>query len=510
VQGAQSRWQYCGVTALFTFASHRYPANPGRAWPRWAAAVLAALLLHAALLAGWNARGQAPQRLGVAHAVSVRWLPAPEREADARAAPDASAQATHQASAQVARASALAPAMALAAAQGRPARGGATPAAVAGPVAAGPPPKPRSQPQPAMGVAGLKTSSVMSPAAPAPPTKPPMAPPLRGQPALTAAPTADALTVATTAATLATAASVGPVGMTATKDKAAAPSPALIAAPDAELADETWAIATPPPAGQVVPTYRTTWAPASSLSYSVRRGAAQGQLQLNWAPVAEQGRYELALRSHSWVGARGQPVKDPPMQWTSKGQFDAAGLAPERFTVARRGRERHAANFQRDKGLVTYAGPAAQWPLAAGMQDRLSWMLQLGAILQAQPALAAPGQQVHLWVVGAHGDAAVWTFTVASANAESHTPPAVLSPPTATPHNGPAQQASLARPLPEGGALAPTAGTVLLRREATHAHDSQVQVWLDPARHHLPVRVVFRQQASAQSTELWLHTLQAP
>jgi hypothetical protein len=294
------------------------------------------------------------------------------------------------------------------------------------------------------------------------------------------------------------------------------------AADAAEEMDETLATAAPTPEGQVVPTYRTAWAPATTLNYRVRRGAAEGQVQLDWRPSAEQGRYELALKSHSWVSAKGQPIKDPPMQWASRGQFDGAGLAPERFTVARRGRERHAANFQRDKGLVTYAGPAAQWPLAAGMQDRLSWMLQLGAILQAEPALAAVGQQVHLWVVGAHGDAAVWTFTVTRSSAVPEDAHAAAVAP-ALDGRGPlppqapvieqtqvTAQATSATPLSESGALAPTAGTVMLQREATHPYDTQVQVWLDPAQHHRPVRVVFKQRASGQSTELWLRALQAP
>jgi hypothetical protein len=416
VRGAEWEWQYCGVTALRLLATRNRHPPDGSAWQRLAAALVAALLLHAALLSAWNGPADAPQQGRALGAVSVRWVVEPERvvvpapQAVLTNAPRAAPVAPVAPVAPDARVS-----MAASKAQApRSARS--------------------TQPDP---------SSWVAP----PPDLPPTAP--------------HAISPADT------------------------PAPALespefdaFAAPRLAPAQTS-----PNPLGHEVPTYRTAWAPARTLHYQLRRGSTHSQAQLQWRPAPEQGRYELALLSHEGVGPPGTAHKPPPMQWTSRGQFDAAGLAPERFTVARRGRDRHAANFQRDKALVTFAGPAAQWPLAAGMQDRMSWMLQLGAIMQAQPELAALGQQLHLWVVGAHGDASVWTFTVGAAEPDP--------------------------PNPATG-LAPTVGMVYLQREAAHPYDTQVQVWLDPAQHHLPVRVVFRRRAGAESTELWLRALQAP
>lgn len=69
-------------------------------------------------------------------------------------------------------------------------------------------------------------------------------------------------------------------------------------------------------------------------------------------------------------------------------------------------------NFQRDTGLVTYSGPTGQMALVPGAQDRLSWLVQLLALVEAQ----APGQglpeRLALWVAGPQGDGADWWFDV--------------------------------------------------------------------------------------------------
>jgi len=235
------------------------------------------------------------------------------------------------------------------------------------------------------------------------------------------------------------------------------------------------ALATPP-------TYRTTPPPPLSLHYAISRDGRTGDARLDWRR-GEDGHYEIELRAVSEgpglpLGTSAPPGALTP-HWTSRGSFDAAGIAPERFAVARRGRERHAANFQREAGIVSYAGPARTWPLADGAQDRLSWMIQLAAVLQANPALGNAGAEVSMMVVGAHGDADVWTFTV------------------------------LGREAVEGPG-GETFDTLLLQREARHAHDPQVQVWVSPRLHHLPLRLRLTRRGGGESTEFRLRALQAP
>ena len=219
-----------------------------------------------------------------------------------------------------------------------------------------------------------------------------------------------------------------------------------------------------------------------TLHYTVTRGDRMGAARLDWRR-ADDGRYEIELRGIAEApepGAiAGSTIAALTPHWTSRGSFDAAGIAPERFAVSRRGRERHAANFQRESGIVSFAGPSRTWPLAGGAQDRLSWMLQLAAVLQADPALAVVGAQVSMMVVGAHGDANLWAFT------------------------------ALRFEVIEGAGGEPVQ-TLMLRREARHAHDPQVEVWVAPALHHLPIRLRLARQSSAESTEFRLRALQAP
>ena len=226
---------------------------------------------------------------------------------------------------------------------------------------------------------------------------------------------------------------------------------------------------TPDPGGQTVPVYATLPPPPATLQFEMRRGMAVGQAQLEWQPGED--RYRLTLQG-SAVGA-------PAIGWASQGGFNAAGVAPLRYTESRRGREVRAANFQRDSGRITYSGPAIEHPLVAGAQDRLSWMLQLAAVLAANPALAEPDAQVLMWVAGSRGDAEVWTFTV---------------------------QGRVALDLPIGH----IDNAVHLLREPRRPYDTQVQVWLDPQRHHLPVQLLLRVRATGEGTELRLRGIAAP
>lgn len=236
-------------------------------------------------------------------------------------------------------------------------------------------------------------------------------------------------------------------------------APIGIEAPAAPHATE--AAAPAQPAGDTAPPVYATRAPAAAtLRYEARRNQRSGEAELLWQPKADGYRLQL-LGTGLGVGL------------ASAGGFDGAGLAPLRHTEIRRGRELRAANFQRDSGRITYSGPAVEHPLLAGAQDRLSWLVQLGSVLNADAALAEPGTQLRMVVAGARGDTEVWLFTVQ--------PPAELD-------------------LPAGRVQ----GAVHLLREPRRAYDTEVQVWLDPARDHLPVQLWLRLRATGEGTELRL------
>jgi hypothetical protein len=240
------------------------------------------------------------------------------------------------------------------------------------------------------------------------------------------------------------------------------PEPRPIPAP---AAPQAATVPAPPPQPRAeadprpeLPTYATRLPAAATLRFETERRQRGGWAELRWQP-GEQG-YTLALQG---LGALGVGA-------TSQGGFDAAGLAPLRHAELRRGREVRAANFQRDSGRITFSGPAVEHPLLPGSQDRLSWLVQLAGVLNADSTLAEPGAQLHMVVAGTRGDAEVWTFTV---------------------------QPRAALEVPAGRVERP----VHLLREPRRPYDTEVQVWLDPAREHLPVQLWLRLRATGEGTE---------
>ncbi len=215
-----------------------------------------------------------------------------------------------------------------------------------------------------------------------------------------------------------------------------------------------------PPAPAIdVPVYATRLPPPSTWRYELTRGIASGDAVLGWQPRDDQ-RYEIKLEGF----IAGITVLD----WVSSGGLDGAGIAPERFVIRRRGKDSQAANFQRDAGKITFSGPTHELPLIAGVQDRLSWMLQLPAIVEAAPQRFGAGSSVVLMVIGARGGADVWTFNVIGAD--------------------------------RVGDVA----ALKLVREARKPRDVQVEVWLDPVRGHMPVRALLTQPDGGAPLELQL------
>jgi hypothetical protein len=214
-----------------------------------------------------------------------------------------------------------------------------------------------------------------------------------------------------------------------------------------------------------IPHYRTRMPPAMTLRYEMQRGMLRGTGDLAWRPQGD--RYELKLDAR----VSGLPM----LMQVSAGGFDAAGLAPLRFTDQRLRRGTTAANFQREAGKITFSGPATEFALRDGAQDRLSWMIQLAAIVAAEPRLGEAGAKVAMVVVGSHGDAGVWVFRCVGSE-----------------------------PVSIG---AGTATAIKFTREPREAYDTTVQVWLDPAQHGVPVHAVQKSGANDEGFELRLREL---
>ncbi len=230
---------------------------------------------------------------------------------------------------------------------------------------------------------------------------------------------------------------------------ASAPQPAPSPASTALAAATAPALAASAAGGDAEgapPLYATRPPAAATLRYELRRGRLTGSGELLWRP--EGGRYSLRLEG-SVVGLN-------VLTQESTGTLDVHGLAPERFTDRRARRPMVAANFEREAGRIRFSGPSAELPWQAGVQDRLSWMMQLAAVAAAEPQRLAEGERIVLQVVGARGDGSSWAFRSL----------------------GPESLSLFGERI----------DTVRFLREPRHPYDTRVEVWLDPAREHLPVR----------------------
>ncbi|MDM0115746.1 DUF3108 domain-containing protein [Variovorax sp. J22R133] len=94
---------------------------------------------------------------------------------------------------------------------------------------------------------------------------------------------------------------------------------------------------------------------------------------------------------------------------TSVGRIDANGVAPTRFSETRK--TEVASHLVRDEGKVVFSTNAPTVPLLPGAQDRLSVVMQLGAMLAGDPARYPEGSKIAIQTVGPK-DADVWIFNV--------------------------------------------------------------------------------------------------
>jgi hypothetical protein len=210
------------------------------------------------------------------------------------------------------------------------------------------------------------------------------------------------------------------------------------------------------------PTYRTRLPPPATLRYEVRRGFLRGTGEIRWLPTAEHYRLVLEARIAGLT----------LLIQTSEGGIDATGLAPVRFLDQRARRPAQAANLRRDLGKVTFSGPAVEWPLLPGTQDRLSWMIQLAGIAAAEPELLVEGGRIAMVVVGARGEAEVWALRYAGRETVE--------------------------------AVRGTIHAVKFVRDARSAYDTSAEIWLDPERSYLPAHATLRNSAGVSEYDLLL------
>lgn len=242
------------------------------------------------------------------------------------------------------------------------------------------------------------------------------------------------------------------VGTSEPTPVASGPTPLPVPAPAASV---------PAAAGMPPPVYPTRLPAAQSVHYRAERGAATGTAVLDWQPAATG--YVLSLQVRWPAG--------PPIDWRSRGGFDRDGLAPLRMVERQKERDRHAVNFQRGKEVISFAGTPREVAMWRGAQDRLSWLVQFGAIAQARQGAVARGDVVRLQVAMPRGDVDEWVFTL---------------------------QAS--EPLDAQGLPVVAQKWV---REPARPYDQRVEVWLAPSSSPLPLGLRWTTVPGGEPLALW-------
>ena len=258
-----------------------------------------------------------------------------------------------------------------------------------------------------------------------------------------------------------TAARVGDVGVSA-------PASTALPAPVAEpLEPRGLAAGLAPARVDAASAAASAVAPDSALlRYALRRGALRGQGMLTWRQSGDRYRMEL-------VGE--VPLLGRLLTQRSEGLLQAGGLEPVRHTESRVGRSERAVNFIRPADgaapRLSFSSRTDSLPLRPHTQDRLSWMAQLAARLQAGGDTApATGHAVAMEVVSVSGDVQPWTFVL---------------------------QAVEPGPLWHW------------RRSTDDPYETRADVWTDPRRQHWPARVELR-EASGDPLELRLRDIGPP
>ena len=190
-------------------------------------------------------------------------------------------------------------------------------------------------------------------------------------------------------------------------------------------------------------------APASArMKYEIKgfsRGmqyAAGGDL--NWRQDGQT--YEARMEVGAFLlGSRVQ---------TSVGELGIDGLMPLRF--GDKSRSELAAHFQRDKNIISFSANTPDVPLLKGAQDRLSIVLQLSALLAADPERFPMGTMVSFQTVSQR-EAEMWQFVVE-------------------------KEEQLQLPY---GPLA----TVKLNRNPRRSFDQHIELWFAPSLGYLPARL---------------------
>ena len=198
-----------------------------------------------------------------------------------------------------------------------------------------------------------------------------------------------------------------------------------------------------------------------AVTAQVKSAQAQGSGELSWEHDGET--YEARMETRA-------PGLPPRIQLSS-GRITAEGLAPLRFSE--KTRTEQATHFERAAQRLSFSNNRPATTLLAGAQDRLSVLLQLGAMLAGEPHRFPAGTTVLIQTATTR-DAEPWAFTVEGAEPLD---------------------------LPGG-----SVSTVKLVRPPRHEFDQRMELWLAPGLDYAPVRLRLTQPNGDWVDQQWSST----
>jgi len=218
-----------------------------------------------------------------------------------------------------------------------------------------------------------------------------------------------------------------------------------------------------------------TAAPAESLAFAI-----PGSMLLHYKVTAHARGFELNGEGRLQWRQDGKEYEAklelsgallPTRRQQSSGRITSQGLEPLRFSDKARSEE--AAHFQRDEGKVSFSSNRPDAALLPGAQDRLSVMMQLGAMIAGRPKNFGPGTTISIQTASTR-DAEVWQFTL------------------------------------EGEEVLQLAGRELnalkLTRNPRKEFDQKVELWLAPGMDYVPVRLRLTQPNGDWVDQQWSST----
>lgn len=219
--------------------------------------------------------------------------------------------------------------------------------------------------------------------------------------------------------------------------------------------------AAPAPRSVVFPATAQLRYEGNGLERGFLRYTGSGTLQ--WSHDASH--YDARLEIFAW----GFRVRT----WTSSGALGPQGLQPARFGDTPRGPEL-VTRFDHDKGRISFSSGDGELPLLSGAQDKLSALLQLSAIVGADPQrYSGTGSSITFQAADSHR-AEPWNFKVSA-------------------------QETLE--LADGSIRA-----TKLTKDATPEIDQKIEVWLAAAAAYLPVRIRITEAGGNFVDLLWKKT----